>query len=182
MLALRVEQAQWKYLFEWIYPFLNESLFCKSYFLCNYPACTYFFPKVCLHFVNVSVNLQLEAGKTSLYLCTCIYIGMELLRESHTGCWEDQSLNKIKVHTVLQLLQREMWLELVLDDVFSVWIPSVCCKDLSCLWLRSANLLIVCSPVKEVDLLPQELKSTAKPLWLQRWHSPALCEREEPPY
>lgn len=52
-----------------------------------------------------SVNLQLEAGKTNLYLHSCMYIGMELLRESQMGCWEDQSLNQIKVHTDLQLLQ-----------------------------------------------------------------------------
>lgn len=52
-----------------------------------------------------SVNLQLEAGKTNLYLCSCMYVGMALLRENKMGCWHDWSCDQIKDHTVLQSLQ-----------------------------------------------------------------------------
>lgn len=72
----------------------------------------------------------------------------------------------------------EMWLLLVLDDVFLFEPPPSANKSfLLCLWFRSVNLLLVCSSAKVGYILPSELRPSAKSLWLQRRCWPPFCER-----
>lgn len=150
MLALHMEQTHWRCLFKCESTlFWNESLFCTSYFLCNDPVWTYFFPKDRLHLWMYSVNLQLQTGEMNLCLCSSMYIGMESLRENKVGCWDDWSCNQIKVPAVLQSLPwgRCDWSNMTIH-MYTICImfefPPLTGKDfLLCLWLSVSkkNLL-----------------------------------------
>lgn len=140
MLALHMEQTHWRCLFRCeSTPFLNESLFCTSYFLCKDPVWTYFFPKDCLHFMNVFCEPSASGRKKNLCLCSSMYIGMESLRENKMGCWDDWSCNQIKVPAVLQSLPwgRCDWSNVT---VFLFEFPPLTGKDfLLLLWLRASK-------------------------------------------
>lgn len=95
-----------------------------------------FFQKTVCTLWKYSVNLQLQAGKMNLCLCSSMYIGMEWLRENKMGCWDDWLCNQIEVPAVLQSLPwgRCDWSNVTL---FLFESSPLTGKDfLLCLWLR----------------------------------------------
>lgn len=128
------------------------------------------------------VNLQLEARKANLFLCSRMYIGRELLMENKTKC-RHQSCNGIKVPTGLQSLQ-----EGNVTAVSSGWCISVGISPIygwrfpAVLWVRSAN----CWPSAVCALLLWECtfclvsSNGQQRACLQRWRT-SFCGRGEDP-